>query len=330
MLQHARFDVPNRAHGYCLDDAARALIVAVDAAAAAETPDHVRLVQTYLGYIADAQLRNGEFHNFMGYDRCWQDHRAGEDAVGRAVWGLGVCERRAPRASWRALAAQLRAAALPHVARFTYLRPRAYAILGLVASFDAEPDDRDAVRAAIADAAAPIADGLAQAAGDGWTWCESEMTYDNARLPEALLRAGRALDERAWIDAGLAMLAFLDDATNERGVFAPVGNAGWWRRGGVKARFGQQPLEAAAMIDAALVAHALTAAPRWRDAAERAFAWYEGRNVLGAPLVRDGGCCDGLDAGGPNPNMGAESTIAYLSAAAAMAVDAREPLEIGR
>ncbi len=326
LLQHATFDVPNRTCGYCTDDVGRGLIVACDAAAQPATAEPAaRLVRTYLSYLQDAQLPDGWFHGFMGYDRRWQDAAASPDAVGRALWGLGYAEAHAPRDSWRAVANRLRARALPAVARLEHLRSRAYAILGLVPALTTAPEDAFAVREALAKSAELLFQAYEAHRGPGWAWCEDLMTYDDARLPEALLRAGHALGHQPYVDAGLAMLEFYAGVTIEGGTFVPVGNAGWFPRGGSKSRSGQQPLEAAALVDAALLARQLTGDDAWRVVAEVAHAWFLGQNSHGVVLARGGGCCDGLDDGGPNPNMGAESTLAYLSSAGAMA--RRAPVE---
>jgi len=147
------------------------------------------------------------------------------------------------------------------------------------------------------------------------TWFEDEMPYDNARFPEAMLRAGMALDNAAFVEAGLASLDFLERTTFEGGIFVPIGSDGWYRRGGSRARFAQQPLEAAAMIDAELAAFSADQRPERLDAANVAYAWYEGRNSLKIPLGIGGGCYDGLESTGANRNMGAESTLARLSGA---------------
>ncbi len=327
ILQHATLDVPNRSCGYCTDDVGRALIVACEAASRfPKDRDIARLVSTYLAYLHDAQLPNGWFHNFMGYDRRWQDQGGTPDAVGRAIWGLGYAERFAPRESWRALAGELRRRALADIAGMEYVRSRAYAALGLVQSLATRPDDEFTVRAVLDDAARAIADEYDAHRAPDWEWCEDLMTYDNARMPEALLRAGDALGDERYISAGLAMLDFYVEAVIEgpstssgQALFQPVGSEGWYPRGGKKARFGQQPLEAAALVDAALVAHDLTGNAEWRDVAEIAHAWYGGANVLGIPLAVEGGCRDGLDAGSCNPNQGAESTLSYLMSAIALA-----------
>ncbi|MDB5072089.1 MAG: glycosyltransferase, group [Candidatus Eremiobacteraeota bacterium] len=326
VVQHATFDVPNRSCGYCTDDAGRGLIVACDAAARADSEaDGARLVTTYLAYLHDAQLPDGWFHNFMGYDRRWQDREGSPDAVGRAIWGLGYAECHAPRDTWRAVAGTMRRRALDAVRRMTYVRSRAYAALGLVHALAAKPADEPAVRAVLDESLAMIADAFDAHAGPGWQWCEDVMTYDNARLCEALLRGGTALANERYVRIGLAMLSFYsaavieDDPLTGAAVFVPVGNDGWYPRGRQKSRRGQQPLEAAALVDAAFAALDITGDERWRSVAETAHDWYFGHNTGRIAVATETGCRDGLDHSGVNANMGAESTICYLMSAIALA-----------
>jgi hypothetical protein len=330
MFQHARFEIPNRSFGYCTDDVARALIVAVEATRDRATEDiGAKLVNTYLAFLFDAQLPDGWFHNFMGYDRRWQDHRGTDDSFGRAVWGLGHCVARAPRDAWRRVAREQLDAALPHVAGLPYLRSSAYCVLGLAAVVTALPGDvrvGEALRAAVA----PIVEAFRTESAPNWRWCETVMTYDNGRLCEALIRAGLALNDHALLRDGLDMLDFYASITVERGIFVPIGNAGWFERGGTRARFGQQPLEAAAMVSAALAAHAATGDARYRSLAEIAGDWYFGRNTHQFLMVTNGGCRDGIDVSGVSPNMGAESTLAYLMSAIALAESRQQLMRVAR
>ncbi|MBC5804043.1 MAG: glycosyltransferase [Candidatus Eremiobacteraeota bacterium] len=324
--------MPNRATGYCTDDVARALVVAVAAS------DHqccreraLELGSRYLAFLLDAQLPDGRFHNFMSYARGWLDECGTEDSIGRAVWALGYTQRFAPLAGWSLVARRLLSAALPNVTRLSFIRSRAYAALGLTqaraALGGADSPQIDAALRAIGDDL--LARHAAHAAAD-WDWFEDEMTYDNARLPEALLRIGTVLDNRAFVALGLRTLAFYESVVMEDGMFVPVGNAGWYRRGGTRARFDQQPLEAASLVDAALAAEAATGDSRYRALADAGFQWFFGRNSGNAALVHGGGCCDGLEPSGPNRNMGAESTLAYLGAALALAPADAVALRIAR
>jgi hypothetical protein len=329
IFQHARADIPNRNFGYCTDDVSRALIVAIEAARRPATEAvGSRLTATYLAFLLDAQQPDGWFHNFMGYDRRWQDARGTHDSFGRALWGLGVAAARAPRTSWRTVARELADRALPRLAGVPYLHSRAYAALGLIALAGAYPEAGYAshVRAALE----PLRTAFSDHAGDDWAWCADAITYDAGRLCEALVRGGMLLGDAALTDVGVRMFRFLSDIVVEDGIFVPVGNDGWYPRGGKRARYGQQPLEAAAFVDAALAVRALTGDVRDQRLADIAAAWFFGGNTHRVVLVHGGGCRDGLDRHGASENMGAESTLSYLLAAIALADEGRISLRLAR
>ncbi len=332
IIQHANYDVPNRSTGYCTDDVARALIVAIAASEHEGSREHALVLgRRYLAFLVDAQTDDGRFHNFMSYARAWLDDVGTDDSIGRAIWALGYAQRFAPLASWCEVARTLLTAVLPHAAELRFVRSRAYAALGLAHARAALGRDAGAylempLRAIGTDLVARHA----ACAGSGWDWFENELTYDNARLPEALLRIGTVLDDPAYVELGLRTLRFYESIVMEGGVFVPIGNAGWYPRGGRRARLGQQPLEAAALVDVALAAQAATGDAHYRTLADAGLQWFLGRNSAAAVLVVGGGCCDGLDAVGPNGNMGAESTLAYLAAAFALAPADPAALRIAR
>ena len=318
IIQHAVETVPNRSTGYCTDDVARGFIVAllrlrIDPADRAAR----RLASIYLSFLHDAQLEDGRFHNFMSYARGWLDEIGTHDSCGRAIWSLGFGLRHAPDEGWRSLCKTLLERALPSIDWLEHPRAQAYAMLGLAHAAIADPVP--AWQFALARLADALLLRYQRARGEGWEWFEDHMTYDNARLCEALIRAGEALGEPGLRDVGIQTLQFLELIVFDRGVFVPVGNDGWHQKGGGRARFAQQPLEAAGMLDAELAAFDATGDARYREHAERAGAWFSGANLLGISLVRGGGCYDGLEEGGPNRNMGAESTLAYLAAAYTLA-----------
>jgi hypothetical protein len=202
--------------------------------------------------------------------------------------------------------------------------------LGIIHALESADGDRNVLRAALSAALAPIAAGFAEHAASDWVWCEPVMTYDNARLTEALIRGGQALNAHNLVEIGVRMLRFYTEVVIVNGTFAPIGNEGWYPRGGVKARYGQQPIEAAGMIDASLAARTVTGDAGHLRNAEIAFEWFFGANSAGATLVSNGGCCDGIDPSGINPNMGAESTLAYLQGAMAIAKPSAARLQIVR
>jgi len=319
VLQHAVETLPNRKFGYCTDDVARAFMVAL--AHARLAPAHEicrRLTANYLAFLQHAQLDDGRFHNFMDYDRRWTDEVGTQDSCGRAIWALGYGVEHSANDAWRRICERMLERALPSLEWLEYPRSWAYAALGLAHAQSARP--APAYAAALRELANRILKLYDSAAHEEWQWFESVMTYDNARLPEALLRAGRVLEEERFTAPGLAALRFYETVTIENGIFVPIGNAGWYERGRARARYAQQPLEAVAMLDAELAAFDVTGDAAHATKAQAALEWYYGKNSRGVRMVHGGACYDGLGEHSINPNCGAESTLAFLAAAYAAAL----------
>ncbi|MEO6991690.1 MAG: hypothetical protein ABI346_06875 [Candidatus Baltobacteraceae bacterium] len=319
VIQHATYDIPNRSTGYCTDDVARAFIVTCLAGSfPALRAEAERLGRIYLSFLFDAQRGDGRFHNFMSYERRWLDETGTEDSNGRAIWALGVGARSARREGWRELCGSMLAKALPAVSKFRYPRARAFAALGIVEAIraDVEPERGRALLSQIAEG---LQARFRRERRAGWDWFENELTYDNARLCEALIRIGSVCEDPEAAELGLRTLRFYERVVFDGATFVPIGNQGWYVRGGERALYGQQPLEATATIDAELAAYEATGDMAHRAFAGRALAWFFGENSRGLPLVLGDGCRDGLEAYGPNANMGAESTLAYLAGALVLA-----------
>lgn len=154
---------------------------------------------------------------------------------------------------------------------------------------------------------------------DNWHWYEDRLAYCNAALPHAMLVSGWDGSNREMIDDGLESLRWLADiqrADDNDGHFVPIGSNGFYVRGGKRAYFDQQPVEAQAMVSACLEAYRLTSDPYWHREAQRIFEWFLGRNDLNLPIYdpMTGGCRDGLHPDRVNENQGAESTLAFLQA----------------
>jgi len=317
MLQHAVYSVPNRDHGYCIDDNARALMVAVRR----DDDQSAKLAPTFAAFLQhgwNPDLRR--FRNFMGYDRQWLESAGSEDSNGRTLWALGLAASRSPSPGLRDWALQLFEEAAPHAGELGAPRARAFAALGGYELLQARPD-HGLARCLLEQSAEQLMHAHFRYSREGWDWFEPELAYDNARLPEALIRAGRVLDEPKMVDCGLATLSWLTrQQTGPRGTFRPVGCHGFCRPYAPPLAFDQQPVEAAATIDAAAAAHEANGQERWRQVARDAFAWFFGDNDAGVPLAdsRDGSCFDGLMATGINRNQGAESILSLHLAALTM------------
>ena len=315
LYQHAVHSVPDRAHGYCVDDNARALLLAC----ALNNPGEKRLSEIltarFAAFVQHAwNPDTRRFRNFMGFNRTWLEDRGSEDSHGRTLWALGECARRDASPSRRRWAAALFAEALPTVKAFHSPRAFAFTLLGLDGYCAAVPDDRSAreTRHLLADR---LISGLASVETPDWTWFEEGLAYDNARLPQALILTGLATQTPDYVDAGLRSLRWLmTRQTTLTGHFRPVGTAGFGELRQPPRAFDQQPVEATATIAACLTAWRADGDAEWKAIATNVFAWFLGRNDLSIALVdpETGSCRDGLHPDRANENRGGESVVSYL------------------
>ena len=324
MFQHAILTVPNFSEGYCTDDNARAFILAVLLDELEEEQQRARTLATtyaaFLNHAFDPATRR--FHNHLSFDRRWLDPQGSEDCHGRALWALGLGAGRSPYRSFQVMAGQLFLQALPAVTEFTSPRAWAFGLLGIHEYLRRMSGDRQVhqSREALTVRLMELFDRSAQ---PDWPWFEEELTYDNAKLAHALILSGHATGQQAVFERGLDALRWLAEVqTSENGHFRPIGSNGFYRRGGARARFDQQPIEAQAMVSACLAAYRDTSDPSWYDQAHRAFDWFLGWNDLGLELYSPstGGCRDALHVDRVNGNQGAESTLAFLLSLAEMRI----------
>ena len=332
MAQHALHRVPDRRHGYCIDDNARALIL-MCRMAATERATAERLGTIYAAFVQHGWNQDDRvFRNFMGYNRTWLESAGSEDSNGRTLWALGVAAAQAPTRALRDWAADLFDTTLSVVETLGSPRAMAFAMLGAAAMIDARPGHARA-RAILQDGATMLASLVTVSRRPDWAWFEAVLAYDNARLPEALLRAGHVLGRQDWIDTGIETLAWIvEQQTAARGHFRAVGTDSFGAAYAPPRQFDQQPLEAWATVDACATAASIVRDARWAIEAERAFAWFTGDNDLALPVAStgDGGCFDGLMPHGVNRNQGAESILALQLAACTMAELARQAIPAGK
>jgi glycosyltransferase involved in cell wall biosynthesis len=315
LLQHAVHSVPDRSHGYCVDDNARALIFACALGNLGEPRLSEKLTARFAAFVQHAwNPDTRRFRNFMSYDRRWLEDRGSEDSHGRALWALGECVRGDTNASRRQWAASLFETALPTVEEFRSPRAWAFALLGLDAYCAA--GTRDPVvtrhRTLLADRLMSL---LAAVETPDWIWFEERLAYDNARLPQALILTGLATSTASYLEAGLRSLRWLMTLqTTPAGCFRPVGTESFGLNRKPPKMFDQQPVEAAATISACLAAWRANSVRGWEAGAMRAFGWFLGGNDLAVPLVDlvTGGCSDGLHPDRASENRGAESVLSYL------------------
>jgi glycosyltransferase involved in cell wall biosynthesis len=317
LLQHAIHSVPDRHHGYCVDDNARALLVASALNAPGERPMPESLRVRFAAFVQHAW--NGErkrFRNFMSFDRRWLEDVGSEDSHGRSLWALGECARSDPNLPRRRWARALFFEALPAAEMFVSPRAWAFTLLGLDAYIRTATATPYLVNLRRALAGRLVAN-LRAVETPGWVWFEKGLAYENARMPQALIATAVATGDAACLDAGLRSLRWLMALqTSPGGCFRPVGSESFGDELSPPRPFDQQPLEATASISACRAAWRADSDPRWRADALRAFSWFLGRNDLSIPLVDVdvGSCSDGLHPDRANENRGAESLLSWLMA----------------
>ncbi|MFC1544953.1 glycosyltransferase family 4 protein [Gemmatimonadota bacterium] len=316
MLQHANYTIPNRIHGYCTDDNARALLAAAmgEKYLPANSWGLDSLSGHYLGFLLYAfNEKTGRFRNFMTYSRLWMEEVGSEDAHGRALWCIGKAVALLDNPGQLAMSTNLFNQALKAAEHFVSPRAIAFTLVGIHGYLYKFAGDSEArrVRGLLADR---IFDQFKNNATKSWPWLENTLNYANGKLPHALLLSGQWIQRSDMIDMGLRSLKWLLTIQTEDGHFVPIGSNGWYEKGGSRARFDQQPIEANAMIEACVEAFNITRDKTWIDNAVMCFNWFLGHNDLNLPLydAKTGGCRDGLMADGINQNEGAESSLAWL------------------
>ncbi len=318
IFQHATFTVPNFEEGYCTDDNARALVLAMLLQKMGHgSPRLGERAATYAAFLNHAfDRKSGRFRNFMSFDRKWLEDVGSEDCQGQSLWALGMCVAEAGQGSFRMLAAELFEQALPVAAEFTSPRSWAFTLIGIDHYLQRLSGDRRAsqIRESLT---AKLLQRYQDAATDDWHWFEEVVSYANAKLPHSMILSGRCMDNQPMLELGLKTLRWLIGIqTTDTGAFRPIGSNGFYQRGEKPALFDQQPIEAQATVSACIEAYNATGDMFWVAEARRAFEWFLGRNDLGLALydAGTGGCRDGLHMDRLSQNQGAESTLAFLLA----------------
>ena len=315
LLQHSKFAVPTRKEGYTTDDNARALIACISHYELFEDSKTKELIDTYLGFLLYMQRTDGRLHNILSYDRKFVDDTSSEDPIGRTLWACGKCLDSTLPTEKKMLAKEIFDKAFAWISTFKALRATAFSIMGLFYYQRAYPQDQNALLN-MKNLGDQLIEYYANVHSDGWNWFEPYLTYANGRLPHALFLAYSCTKDKKYLKVAKQSLDFLLHVHTIDGVFVPIGNSGWYKKGGERAIYDQQSIEAACMVEAALAAFRSTNEAKYRNAAYNVFEWFLGRNVDGLMVYNPetGGCHDGITPSGLNLNEGAEATVTYLTA----------------
>ncbi len=320
LLQHVKDTIPDREHGYCTDDNGRGLVFLAMHWSLYQDRSILPLLNTYLSFVLHAyNEKERRFRNFLGFNMEWvQDF--GEDTHARALWGLGSLVPEAPSHEILVGASRLFLHALPPVTSFEHPRAIAYILVGIHCYLRRFNGDTQ-VRRVREHLARRLMERFRDHRTDDWIWFNDLVSYANARIPHALILAGQWIPDNEMLQMGLECLEWLlKIQKGEDSQLSLIGNHGWWARGGCKAHFDQQPIDAMTLVQACLEAYNCTHDPAWSRQAQISFEWFLGRNDLNIPLYDyvTGGCRDGLHFTGVNENQGAESTLSWLIALASM------------
>jgi glycosyltransferase involved in cell wall biosynthesis len=318
ILQHCNFNVPSYADGYCLDDNARALLLSVLVEdSGTSDPTLMRLFGArYLAFVRYAfDPKTRRFRNMLSYERVWTESVGSDDSHGRAMWALGAVIGRSNDPGRQSLAGWLFHASLGTALDLTSPRAWAYSLLGIAEYLNAFSGDSQ-VQTVQRKLAERLLDLFRRSSSPEWPWFEDRLTYCNARLPQALLVTSQWHNDKEMETAAVRALDWLIELQTTNDYFSPIGSNGFFPRGGERARFDQQPVEAAATVSACLDARRIAGDQRWFHRARRAFDWFLGENELQRSLYdpATGGCHDGLHPDRINKNQGAESTLSFLLA----------------
>ncbi len=319
LLQHACFGIPDRDHGYSADDVGRGLAAIMTLYNQQKDEQVLPWIRTYVSFLKHSQTETGHFHNFMSYDRRFQDDHGSDDTLGRVFWGLGTVVRWGPKEQIRALAQDMMDKATPRILELEAPRAMAYTIIGidhLLQKFEGASQFRRLL-VQLAEDLVSLYKGNRTA---DWHWFENVLTYGNAKIPEALLRAYQVTQNEEYLDIALESLDFLTKEQWNGVYFELIGNEGWYPKGGEKAFFGQQPVDAGYLVEAYVAASEVSDKYKYLELARLAFEWFLGRNRLNAALYdfADGSVADGMDSNGISANQGAESVVCYLLAVLAL------------
>ena len=315
ILQHTKFTIMDRRFGYSTDDNARALLAAIRHLKIFKREEALRLAKTYLTFLLHMHREDGRYHNFLGYNREYQDRVGTDDSLGHSLWALGETMNSGSTDEMRKLAKWLFDNSLPQARKSTSPRARASALLGLAEYLKANPND-DNVKDNIFFFANHLVDQYHLESDTDWRWFEAYLTYANPRIPQSLLEAYCLTAKEEYLEVSRESLDFLINIQFVDAVFQPVGNESWYYKDGEKSKYDQQPIEASCMVDSAVKLGEISQESKYFDIAANAFRWYYGQNTENVSLINYNNftCYDGLTREGLNLNQGAESTISYYLA----------------
>ncbi|HEY5500255.1 MAG TPA: glycosyl transferase, partial [Bacteroidales bacterium] len=313
IIQHAKFGIPNLKEGYCLDDNARALLMVLMAYRQMKNNRALELSPIYLSYIHYMQNADGTFRNFLSFSRNFLDEVGSEDSFGRTMWALGYLLGNAPNDAYYQTGKLVFFNAAPNFEKLKSIRSIANTMIGISYYLKKNPSD-DGMTERLRSLANVMVQKYNENATPDWRWFESVLTYDNGILSLSLLHAAEILNDEKVTKIAMESMDFLTEKTLKDGYLSIIGNEKWYKKGGERSIFAQQPIDAMAMVLMYHQAFHLTRDKEYLNKLYTCFLWFLGENDLRMSLYdfETQGCCDGFEKYGVNRNQGAESSLAYL------------------
>jgi glycosyltransferase involved in cell wall biosynthesis len=313
IIQHAKFGIPNLKEGYCLDDNARALLMALMAYRQKKDILALDLAPIYLSYIHYMQNKDGTFRNFLSFSRNFLDEMGSEDSFGRTIWALGYLLCNAPNDAYYQTGKLVFFDASPNFEKLQSIRGIANSMVGISYYLRSNPSD-DSMTERLRTLAHKLIKHYEDNSSSNWKWFEPLLAYDNGMLPLALLHSAEILNDDKITEIALETMNFLTGITLKDGYLSIVGNEKWYNKEGERSMFAQQPVDALAMVLMYHQAFHLTKDKEYLTKLFACFMWFMGENDLRMNLFdfETKGCCDGFEKYGVNRNQGAESSLSYL------------------
>jgi len=313
IIQHAKFGVPNLKEGYCIDDNARALLMVLMAHKQKKDPLALELLPIYLSYIHYMQNKDGTFRNFLSFKRDYLDEVGSEDSFGRTIWALGYLLCNSPNDAYYQSGKMIFFDAAKNFDKLKSLRGTANTIIGICYYLRTNKSD-DSMTEILRKMVYKIIDHYDNESDPDWKWFEPIMSYDLGIIPMSLFYSYEFLTEDKILDTAITSMNFLTSVTMKDGSLSLIGNEKWYRMGGERSFYAQQPVDAMAMVLMYYQAFIVTKNKEYLNLMFISFMWFLGENDLRMTLYdfETLGCCDGIERYGINRNQGAESTLAYL------------------
>ena len=312
IVQHAKYGIPNLKKGYCVDDNSRALLMVVMAYRQNKNQDTLKLIPVYLSFIDYMQQGNGDFRNFLSFNRQFLDEYGSEDSFGRTIWALGYLLRFSPNDSFKQMGKDIFLKSVQHFSTLKTIRGAADTIIGIYNYLKSTPNDEGMINE-MNKLVNIITQAYKEQSAEDWKWFEPVMTYDNAIIPLSLFSAFEITGDNEVFRIAKKSAKFLESKTTKNEFFVPIGNKGWFKKGGEISEYDQQPIDVMAMVLLYYQLFYITKEQKYMDKMFNCYLWFHGKNSLRLPLYdhETKGCCDGLEKQGINLNQGAESTLSY-------------------